>query len=179
MNFTDAYRPLYHFTPPSGWMNHPNGLVYYEGDYHLFYQHLWPRHWGHAASRDLVHWEHLPIALFPDEHGDIWSGSVVVDERDTSGFFGGQSGLVALFTHQQKGTQKQSLAYSRDKGRTWEKYAGNPVLTSDNPDLRDPKVQWHEATRQWSMVLSAGNRVTSTHCLISKHGRTAASSGLR
>ena len=159
MNVTDPYRPLYHFTPPSGWMNDPNGLVYYAGEYHLFYQYLWPRHWGHAVSHNLVHWESLPIALAPDEHGDIWSGSVVVDEQDTSGFFGGQGGLVAIFTHQQKGTQKQSLAYSRDKGRTWEKYEGNPVLTSDNPDFRDPKVQWHEATRQWSMVLSAGDRV--------------------
>src|SRR4028118_2284992 len=85
----DEFRPTYHFTPPTGWMNDPNGLVYYEGEYHLFYQHLFPSHWGHAVSADLVHWTHLPIALAPDERGLIASGSAVVDWNDTSGFFNG------------------------------------------------------------------------------------------
>jgi fructan beta-fructosidase len=103
--YQETYRPQYHFSPERNWMNDPNGLVYYAGEYHLFYQYhpsstLWgPMHWGHAISRDLVEWEHLPIALYPDEHGFIFSGSAVVDWEDTSGFFGGKPGLVAIFTH--------------------------------------------------------------------------------
>ena len=141
-------------------MNDPNGLVFYQGEYHLFYQHKRPLHWGHAVSRDLVHWQHLPIALAPDELGDIFSGSAVVDWNNTSGLFGGGSGLVAIFTHHTERSQSQSLAYSRDNGRTWIKYSGNPVLVSPEPDFRDPKVFWHEPTRRWIMVLATGRSVS-------------------
>ncbi len=155
----DVYRPRLHFTPPAGWMNDPNGLVWFEGEYHLFYQHLWPRHWGHAVSADLLHWTHLPIALYPDELGDIWSGSAVVDTNDTSGFFDGKPGLVAIFTHHHETGHKQSLAFSRDRGRTWTKYAGNPVLVGPIHDSRDPKVFWHEPGGQWVMLLTMGDRL--------------------
>jgi fructan beta-fructosidase len=153
-------------------MNDPNGLVFYEGEYHLFYQHhpfdlQWgPMHWGHAVSRDLLHWEHLPIALAPDEHGTIFSGCAVVDENDTSGFFGGGKGLVAIFTqHAERPDtaeplERQSIAYSKDNGRTWTKYDGNPILGDESlRDFRDPKVIWHEATGRWVMVVAAGDRV--------------------
>jgi len=156
----DRFRPLIHFTPPTGWMNDPNGLVYFEGEYHLFYQYLTPRHWGHAVSPDLVHWTHLPIALYPDDLGAIWSGSVVVDRDDTSGFFGGRPGLVALFTHCNErtppaGPQMQSLAYSADLGRTWTMYRHNPVIPNPGvADFRDPNVFWHAGTQRWVMVIA-------------------------
>lgn len=171
-DYTENFRPQFHFTPERHWMNDPNGLVFYEGEYHLFYQHhphssVWgPMHWGHAISRDLIRWEHRPIALLPDEHGFIFSGCCVVDPNDSSGWFGGGSGLVALFTHASddpgsgRPVQRQSLAYSRDKGRTWEKYAGNPVLEeADCPDFRDPKVFWHADTGRWIMLLAAGDHI--------------------
>lgn len=170
-----TYRPEYHFTPPSNWMNDPNGMVYFNGHYHLFYQHhpngaTWgPMHWGHAVSADLVNWEHRKIALAPDEHGMIFSGSAVVDWNDTSGFFGGKPGLVAIFTHHDEvpGTlvarQRQSLAYSAD-GRTWTKYAGNPVLADEKfVDFRDPKVFWHEGSGRWVMILACGQTVCLYH----------------
>ena len=171
MLYNEKYRPLYHFSPQIGWMNDPNGLVYFEGEYHLFYQYhpddtVWgPMHWGHAVSTDLVHWTHLPIALSPDKLGCIFSGSAVMDEHDTSGFFGGKAGLVAIFTHaaidEQTGgsIQRQSLAFSRDRGRTWRLYERNPVLTSLEQDFRDPKVIWHAGTRRWVMVLAVGQKV--------------------
>ncbi|MCR2806613.1 glycoside hydrolase family 32 protein [Paenibacillus soyae] len=168
----ERYRPQFHFTPSEKWMNDPNGMVYYEGEYHLFYQHhpdgtTWgTMHWGHAISKDLVNWEHQPIALAPDEYGTIFSGSAVVDWNDTSGFFGGEPGLVAIFTHADhdydvnRPRQRQSLAYSSDKGRTWTKYEGNPVLASETViDFRDPKVFWHEPSGRWVMILAAGDRV--------------------
>jgi fructan beta-fructosidase len=165
----DLYRPRFHFTPRSGWINDPNGLVYFAGEYHLFYQHLRPgerrQHWGHAVSSDLLNWTHLPIALYPDELGDIYSGSAVVDAEDSSGFFHGQPGLIAIFTHNNnasppRGPQVQSIAYSSDRGRTWTKYAGNPVITnSGNPDFRDPKVLWHAPTRRWVLVVACLDRV--------------------
>nr|WP_275983763.1 glycoside hydrolase family 32 protein [Paenibacillus hamazuiensis] len=161
-----------HFSPAAGWMNDPNGMVYYEGEYHLFYQYYpdgtrWgPMHWGHAVSPDMVQWKHLPIALAPDEHGTIFSGSAVVDWRDTTGFFRGGSGLVAIFTQHDtdpgtgKQRQRQSLAYSSDKGRTWTMYAGNPVLSEPElADFRDPKVFWYEPKRQWVMVISAADHI--------------------
>ncbi|OLS35895.1 glycoside hydrolase family 32 protein [Bacillus sp. MRMR6] len=167
--YTEKYRPQFHFTPESQWMNDPNGMVFYHGEYHLFYQYhpygtTWgPMHWGHAVSKDLIHWEHLPIGLAPDEHGTIFSGSAVVDWNDTSGFFEGKSGLVAIFTHadtyphSDRPRQRQSLAYSKDNGRTWMKYEGNPVLQEESiTDFRDPKVFWHRETSQWVMVLAAG-----------------------
>ncbi|CAH1217580.1 Levanase [Paenibacillus allorhizoplanae] len=166
------FRPQLHFSPKDQWMNDPNGMVFYEGEYHLFYQYhpestVWgPMHWGHAVSQDLVHWEHLPIALAPDEHGAIFSGSAVVDKHDTSGFFAGKSGLVAIFTHHDTipGTdqirQRQSLAFSMDRGRTWTKYANNPVLTEEAlPDFRDPKVFWYVPGQSWVMVIAAGDYV--------------------
>ncbi len=150
-------RPQIHFTPPTGWMNDPNGLVYFEGEYHLFYQHnpnsiSWGDiHWGHAVSTDFVHWEHLPEALYPDEIGTIWSGSIVVDKDNTSGLLP-DGGLVALFSY---ANQSQGLAYSSDKGRTWTKYAGNPVLPNDgSKDFRDPKVVWSEVDQCWRMTIA-------------------------
>lgn len=174
----DKYRPKYHFTPPSQWMNDPNGLVFFDGEYHLFYQHhpdstVWgPMNWGHAVSTDLIHWEHHPIALKPDHNGMVFSGSAVVDHRDTSGLLNGMPGLVAIFTQSNtdpeavddsgnpRVRQHQSLAYSTDKGRTWTMYEGNPVLSdSEIVDFRDPKVFWHDPSGQWVMVIAVGDHV--------------------
>ncbi|GEL07730.1 glycoside hydrolase family 32 protein [Salisediminibacterium halotolerans] len=164
--YQEMYRPQLHFTPEEMWMNDPNGLVYFQGEYHLFYQYhpfskRWgPMHWGHAVSKDLLHWEHLPIALFPDEIGMIFSGSCVVDENNTSGLFEDEGGLVAVFTHADDNVQQQSIAYSLDAGRTWQKYDQNPVI--ENPgieDFRDPKVMWYEPEEKWLMVLAAGQEV--------------------
>lgn len=175
MPYTEKHRPQLHFSPSFGWMNDPNGMVYFDGEYHLFYQYypdstVWgPMHWGHAVSQDLVHWEHLPIALEPDSLGYIFSGSAVVDKNNTSGFgFPDNPPLVAIFTHHDMQAQKagaltyetQSIAYSVDRGRTWQKFSGNPVL--ENPglkDFRDPKVIWHEESQRWVMVVAAGDRV--------------------
>lgn len=168
MNTNDPYRPLLHFTPPANWLNDPNGLVYYAGEYHLFYQYhpastVWgPMHWGHAVSRDLIRWEHLPIALSPDEHGTIFSGSAVVDWHNTAGF--GQEALIALFTHDSPTGQRQSLAYSTDQGRSWRKYAGNPLLEPPpgEKDFRDPKVFWYAAGPErghWVMLLAVQDSI--------------------
>ncbi|QYR22368.1 GH32 C-terminal domain-containing protein [Paenibacillus sp. sptzw28] len=162
------YRPKFHFSPDRKWMNDPNGLVYYGGEYHLFYQNnptgtTWgPTFWGHAVSTDLVNWKDLPVALGPDMNGFPWSGSVVVDTNNTSGFqTGAEKPMVAVFTHEKAGVQTQSLAYSNDKGRTWAKYAGNPVIPMPGGlgVFRDPKVFWHAGSNQWVMVVSAGDRV--------------------
>lgn len=168
----EKYRPVYHFTPEQGWINDPNGLVYFNNEYHLFYQYhpdgtTWgPMHWGHAISSDLINWQPQPIALAPDELGTIFSGSAVVDWEDSSGFFDGQPGLVAIFTHHLHDheidhiQQRQSLAYSLDAGRTWIKYAGNPVLEhKELRDFRDPKVFWHHDTHRWIMILACGQTV--------------------
>jgi fructan beta-fructosidase len=167
MQLNKIARPQYHFTPPENWMNDPNGLVYYKGEYHLFYQYhpdsiIWgPMHWGHAVSRDLINWEHLPVALYPDENGMIFSGSAVIDWENTAGF--GKESMVAIFTHHKDGHQSQSLAYSLDAGRTWTKYANNPVIPApDNLyDFRDPKVFWYEghAGGHWVMCLTAKDKV--------------------
>ena len=157
--YDEPYRPQFHYSPPSGWLNDPNGLVYYEGEYHLFYQYhphstVWgPMHWGHAVSPDLIHWETLPIALYPDDLGTMFSGCVVVDADNTSGLVPG-GGLVALFSYH---TQAQGAAYSTDRGRTWTKYEGNPIIPALRKDFRDPKVLWYAG--QWVMVLSAGESV--------------------
>jgi len=174
-SYDEKHRPQFHFSPPTKWMNDPNGMVYYEGEYHLFYQHypdgtVWgPMHWGHAVSPDMVNWQNLPIALYPDSLGYIFSGSAVVDWKNTSGLGkNGQPPLIAIFTyHDPKGEksgrtdyQTQGIAYSNDKGRTWTKYAQNPVVA--NPgirDFRDPKVRWDEGTKQWIMVLAAQDQV--------------------
>jgi fructan beta-fructosidase len=146
------------------WMNDPNGLVYYQGEYHLFYQYhpsdtLWgPMHWGHAVSRDLVNWQHLPIALYPDENGTIYSGSAVIDWHNTAGF--GREAMIAIFTHVNGDCQSQSVAYSTDRGRTWDKYEGNPVIPSAQnlQDFRDPKVFWYDDQKcsHWVMAVSGG-----------------------
>ncbi len=169
------YRPRFHFTPKQGWMNDPNGMIYLNGQYHLFYQHypdgtVWgPMHWGHATSSDLVQWKEQPIALYPDSIGMIFSGSAVLDKNNTSGL--GRDGiapLVAIFTqHNMPGEkagrtdfQNQSIAYSVDEGKTWTKYAGNPVLKTPNlKDFRDPKVIWHEPTQKWIMSLAVADHV--------------------
>jgi fructan beta-fructosidase len=156
--YTENFRPQYHLSPESGNMSDPNGMVYFEGEYHQFYQNK--GQWGHAVSKDLIHWEHLPLALVRDELGDIWSGSAVVDWHNTSGFFNDKPGLVAIFTHFKQGVQSQSIAYSTDRGRTWTKYSGNPVIPNPGlKDFRDPKVFWYEPAREWVMVVSAGNKV--------------------
>nr|WP_275897958.1 glycoside hydrolase family 32 protein [Halobacillus ihumii] len=164
--YNEENRPQYHFTPEKNWMNDPNGLVYYKGKYHLFYQHnpygnKWGNmSWGHAVSKDLVHWEHRPVALKPDDLGAIFSGSIVVDKHNTSGLFeNGSGGLIAIYTSAGE-TQQQSIAYSTDEGETWTKYSGNPVIpNSDIVDFRDPKVMWYEEDEKWVMTIAAGDHV--------------------
>ena len=175
MKSHEAFRPMYHFTPDSMWMNDPNGMLYYNGEYHLFYQYfpdstVWgPMHWGHAVSKDMVTWDDLPIALYPDSLGLIFSGSAVIDWKNTSGFgVNGNPPMVAIFTHhnmdgeraKRLDFQTQSIAYSNDNGRTWTKYEQNPVIKNPGiKDFRDPKVIWHEATQKWVLVLAAKDRV--------------------
>lgn len=162
--YDEVYRPQYHFTPQKNWQSNPNGLVYYDGEYHMFYQYNpngkeWEyMHWGHAISTDLIHWEHLPVALYPDESSTdkdnctVFSGSAIVDDKD---LLDKQEGdiktLVAFYTSNKCG---QRIAYSTDKGRTWYKHDGNPVINyNENEDARDPKVFWHDDTGKYVMVL--------------------------
>ena len=152
-------RPRYHFTPPQNFMNDPNGLVFYDGEYHLFYQHnpfgdTWGHmSWGHAVSRDLVHWEHLPVALNEENGEMIFSGSAVADWHNTSGFgTGSNPPLIAVYTGHSESEQTQNIAYSTNRGRTWTKHAGNPVIAIGTREFRDPKVFWHEPTERWIMV---------------------------
>jgi fructan beta-fructosidase len=161
--YDETYRPQYHFTPAKNWMNDPNGPIYYGGEYHLFYQYNpfgneWGHmSWGHAVSRDLVHWQHLPVAI-PEENGImIFSGSTAVDWHNSSGFCkemkpAEPSCLVAIYTGHTETLQTQNLAYSNDQGRTWTKYAGNPVLDLHMQNFRDPKVFWHAPSHKWVMV---------------------------
>ena len=171
--YNEEFRLQYHFSPEEKWMNDPNGMVYHKGIYHLFYQYypediVWgPMHWGHAVSKDLIHWEHKPIALYPDEHGLIFSGSAVVDKQNTSGFGTLENpALVAVYTYHlmegeqagRKDFQTQGIAYSLDNGDTWVKYEGNPVIGNDGiKDFRDPKVMWHQPSESWIMTLVAGD----------------------
>ena len=159
---TDYYRPSYHFTPLYGWMNDPNGMVYKDGEYHLYFQYnpygsKWGNmHWGHAVSRDLIHWEHLDPAIARDPVGHIFSGSSVVDKRNTAGF--GKDAIIAIYTNNSvKHDEVQCIAYSNDNGRTFTKYEGNPVLTPFDglKDFRDPKVFWYEKDKCWFMIVSA------------------------
>ena len=159
---TDYYRPSYHFTPAYGWMNDPNGMVYKDGEYHLYYQYnpygsKWGNmHWGHAVSRDLIHWQHLDPAIARDTLGHIFSGSSVVDIHNTAGY--GKNAIIALYTSaSDKNGQIQCMAYSTDNGRTFSKYESNPVLTPFDGlrDFRDPKVFWYEKGKCWYMIVSA------------------------
>lgn len=158
----EKFRPTYHFSPLYGWMNDPNGMVYKDGEYHLFYQYnpygsKWGNmNWGHAISKDLVNWEHRPVAIAPDALGTIFSGSAVVDHNNTAGF--GAGAIIAIYT-QNSDRQVQSIAYSTDNGRTFTKYENNPVLVSEARDFRDPKVFWYEATKRWIMVLAVGQEM--------------------
>ena len=153
----NLYKPALHFSPASGWINDPNGLVYSEGQWHMFYQYypmdtIWgPMHWGHASSIDLMNWEHHPIALYPDSLGNIFSGSAVIDKYNTAGF--GVNAMIAIFTYHSdslwkkgfKNNESQGIAYSLDEGLTWTKYDNNPVLNnSGEQDFRDPKVFWND-----------------------------------
>ncbi len=173
--YSEPHRLQFHFSPEKNWMNDPNGMVYYEGEYHLFYQcypdsNVWgPMHWGHAVSKDLVRWQHLPIALYPDNLGLIFSGSTVVDYKNTSGWgFPDNPAMIAIFTqHLMEGEKKgrhdfqtQSIAYSLDKGRTWKKYEHNPILKNvGKHDFRDPKVFWHDASNQWVMTVAVKDHI--------------------
>ncbi len=159
---TDYYRPSYHFTPLYGWMNDPNGMVYKDGEYHLYFQYnpygsKWGNmHWGHAVSRDLIHWDHLSPAIARDTIGHIFSGSSVLDKNNTAGY--GKNAIVALYTSaSDKNGQIQCMAYSNDNGRTFTKYEGNPVLIPFDglKDFRDPKVFWYEKGKCWYMIVSA------------------------
>ena len=159
--YREPFRPQFHFTPERNWMNDPNGMVFYDGEWHLFYQYnpegdRWGHmSWGHAVSRDLVHWQHLPLALAEADGIMIFSGSAVVDWKNTSGFgMPGKPPLVAIYTGHREGRQDQRLAYSNDRGRTWKKYAGNPVLDVKMADFRDPKVFWHQGTSRWIMTVA-------------------------
>lgn len=167
--YSELYRPQYHFTQARGYASDPNGLVYYEGEYHLFHQD--GGKWAHAVSTDLVHWKRLPIAIPWNEMGHAWSGSAVVDKTNASGLFNEEgSGLIAFYTsfnpEKHNGDQKIGVAYSKDKGRTWEFYDGNPIIPNIGEfyggqgwDFRDPKVVWDEDHKQWVMVISGGDHI--------------------
>lgn len=157
--YAEAQRPQFHFTSRRGWLNDPNGLVYHDGEWHLFYQHNpygwnWGNmHWGHAVSRDLVHWEELPIGLYPRSLGDMaFSGSAVVDKDNTSGFKTGQEDVLVLaYTSTGRG---ECIAYSNDRGRTWREFDGNPVVKHRG---RDPRLLWHAPTKRWVMAVYGEN----------------------
>jgi len=163
--YKEKNRPQFHFTTRRGWINDPNGLIYHNGEYHLFYQHNpferdWENmHWGHAVSRDLIHWTELPDALYPDKLGTMFSGSTVIDYDNTAGFNKGKTpAMVAIYTAASSDRQVQCVAYSLDNGCTFTKYSGNPVIDSkemwNSADTRDPKVFWYAPTKHWVMVLN-------------------------
>jgi len=161
--YDEMFRPQIHFSPAKNWMNDPNGLIWFEGEYHLFFQHnpygnQWGHmSWGHAVSRDLLHWTELPVAIPEDARDMIFSGSVVADAGNSAGFGRpGETALVAVYTgHAQDGSrQAQEIAYSLDRGRSWTKYAGNPVLDLGMKEFRDPKVFWFEPAGKWVMAVA-------------------------
>lgn len=157
--YDEHYRPQVHYTPAKNWVNDPNGLVFVDGTYHLFYQYNpqgndWGNmSWGHATSTDLMHWTEQAVALTRDELGDIFSGSCVIDRDNTAGF--GAGSMVAIYTSA-SGVQQQSVAYSTDGGKNFTRFANNPVIKNDDDNLRDPKVFWHDGTKQWIMALAKG-----------------------
>ena len=161
--FREEFRPTSHFTPAQNWMNDPNGLLFYKGKYHLFFQHnpsgiLWGNmSWGHAVSTDLFHWDHLPVAIPYTDSTGMFSGSAVVDFTNTSGFGSLENPpMVAIYTvHQNdESNQSQHIAYSLDEGITWIKYADNPILDLGMKDFRDPKVTWDEVNGRWLMTIA-------------------------
>ncbi len=168
--YAEQHRPQLHYSPAINWMNDPNGLVYLEGVYHLFYQYnpsdkVWGNmNWGHATSTDLIHWQQQEIAIpsDPDGLGYIFSGSAVVDWNNSSGLqVGDRPPLIAIFTHNSRyDYQVQSIAYSNDQGNSWQIYAGNPVIENLHyKDFRDPKVFWYEPDQVWIMCLAVADRI--------------------
>ena len=159
-SYKEMYRPQIHFTPAKNWMNDPNGMVYVDGTYHLFYQYNpqgngWGNmSWGHATSTDLFHWKEQAVALTRDELGDIFSGSAVIDKDNTAGF--GAGAMVAFYTSASDAGQQQSMAYSTDGGKTFTRYVANPVIKNNDDRQRDPKVFWHADSKQWIMSLAKG-----------------------
>ena len=160
----EKFRPQYHHTPVYGWMNDPNGMFYKDGVYHLFYQwnpygSMWENMtWGHSTSKDLIHWEAQPTAIEPDALGDIFSGSCVVDKKNDR--------VVAFYTSAGERSQVQSMAVSKDGGKTFQKFAGNPVLVSKEEDFRDPKCFWNPEIQKWNLILAVGQEMriyTSTN----------------
>lgn len=183
----EKFRPLYHHTPAYGWMNDPNGMFYLDGTWHLYFQHnpygsTWGNMtWGHSTSTDLVHWQYEGTPILPDAHGTIFSGSCVIDTDNTAGF--GAGAVVAFYTSAKStpwgDSQSQSLAYSTDGGRTFTKYAGNPVLTSTKPDFRDPKVFWYAPGQHWVMILAGGQEMEIYSSTDLKQWKYESSFGLR
>ena len=183
----EKWRPAIHHTPAYGWMNDPNGMFYKDGVYHLYYQHnpygsTWGNmHWGHSTSTDLIHWKNEPVAIAPDAWGTIFSGSCVVDKDNTAGF--GEGAVVALYTSAKPtpwgDAQSQSIAYSTDGGYTFTKYEGNPVLTSEARDFRDPKVFWYAPGKHWVMMLAVGQEMKIFSSSNLKEWEEESSFGLR
>ncbi len=159
---TEKFRPEFHHTPEYGWMNDPNGMFYLDGKWHLYYQYnpygsMWGNmNWAHSTSTDLINWKHEGIAIAPDALGSIFSGSCVVDHEGTAGF--GKGAVIAMYTSAGD-VQAQSIAYSTDGGQTFTKYSGNPVLTADIPDFRDPNMFWNDDIKAWNLIMSAGQEM--------------------
>ena len=168
-SYDQPWRPQYHFTPSHNFMNDPNGMVFYKGEYHLFYQYnpegqVWGHmSWGHAVSTDMLHWQHLPVAIPEDPKYMAYSGSAVVDWNNSSGLCKNpdpqdHSCLIAIYAAAYKDRQKQHIAHSNDRGRTWTNYTGNPVIDADAEDFRDPKVFWYAPQRKWVLVAVLADR---------------------
>ncbi|MCI7579082.1 MAG: GH32 C-terminal domain-containing protein [Prevotella sp.] len=168
MLIPETYRPSYHHAPERGWMNDPNGLFFKDGVWHLYYQYnpygsIWGNmHWAHSISTDLVHWQQQPVALAPDAWGTMFSGSCVVDHNNTAGF--GKDAIISMYTSSRPtpfggDVQAQCIAYSNDGGKTFTKYVGNPVITDEKKDFRDPHVFWNEEAGFWNMILAAGQEM--------------------
>ena len=168
MLIPEKYRPSYHHAPERGWMNDPNGLFFKDGVWHLYCQYnpygsMWGNmHWAHSTSTDLVHWRQQPVALAPDAWGTMFSGSCVVDHNNTAGF--GKDAIISMYTSSRPtpfggDVQAQCIAYSNDGGKTFTKYVGNPVITDEKKDFRDPHVFWNEEAGFWNMILAAGQEM--------------------